>query len=76
MQYNRLGRSGLKVSELSYGSWVTFGKQLDVAGARACMRAAFEAGVNLGWPCTATSLNTSTERAFRTLPFGCLLSLF
>ncbi len=46
MQYNRLGRSGLRVSELSYGSWITFGKQLDVAGARACMRAAFEAGVN------------------------------
>ncbi len=46
MQYNRLGRSGLRVSELSYGSWVTFGKQLDVEGARACMRAARDAGVN------------------------------
>ena len=29
MEYRRLGKSGLKVSELSFGSWVTFGKQVD-----------------------------------------------
>ena len=29
MIYRRLGRSGLKVSELSFGSWVTYGNQLD-----------------------------------------------
>ena len=29
MEYRRLGRSGLKVSELSFGSWVTYGNQLD-----------------------------------------------
>lgn len=46
MRYNRLGRAGLKVSELSFGSWVTFGDQLDLAGAKACMRQAFELGVN------------------------------
>ena len=46
MQYRRLGRSGLKVSELSFGSWVTFGNQLDKNVARDCMTAAYEAGVN------------------------------
>jgi len=46
MRYNRLGRSGLKVSELSFGSWLTFGTALDAAGAAACMRRAFEQGVN------------------------------
>ena len=46
MNYRRLGRSGLKVGELSLGSWVTFGTQLDVSGAMALMRLAYEAGVN------------------------------
>jgi len=46
MQYRRLGQSGLKVSELSLGAWVTFGNQLDVRGAVQCMSAAREAGVN------------------------------
>lgn len=46
MQYRRLGRSGLKVSELSYGSWVTYGSQLDVRAARELMAAAYERGVN------------------------------
>ncbi len=46
MNYRRLGRSGLKVSELSFGSWVTYGNQMGVDTARACMAAAYEAGVN------------------------------
>ncbi len=46
MEYRRLGRSGLQVSVLSFGSWVTFGGQLDVERAAACMAAAREAGVN------------------------------
>jgi len=46
MQYRRLGRSGLKVSVLSFGSWVTFGPQLDTALATDCMAAAGESGVN------------------------------
>jgi voltage-dependent potassium channel beta subunit len=46
MNYRRLGRSGLQVSELSLGSWVTYGNQLDVRSARECMAAAFDAGVN------------------------------
>ncbi|MBI5507636.1 MAG: aldo/keto reductase [Deltaproteobacteria bacterium] len=46
MEYRRLGSAGLKVSALSFGSWVTFGSQLDVGKAAACMRAARDAGVN------------------------------
>ncbi len=46
MEYRRLGRSGLKVSALSFGSWVTFGPQLDSGLAADCMAAAWEAGVN------------------------------
>ncbi|HEX6237633.1 MAG TPA: aldo/keto reductase [Acidimicrobiales bacterium] len=46
MQYRRLGRSGLKVSVLSFGSWVTFGGQLDAGRARDCLAAAYDAGVN------------------------------
>ena len=46
MKYRRIGRSGLKVSALSFGSWVTFGPQLDVGLAADCMAAAREAGVN------------------------------
>jgi voltage-dependent potassium channel beta subunit len=46
VKFRRLGRSGLKVSELSFGSWVTFGTQLDVDGAKATIRKAHDLGVN------------------------------
>jgi len=46
MEYRRLGRSGLQVSVLSFGSWVSFGTQLDTDAALACMDAAQQAGVN------------------------------
>lgn len=46
MSYRRLGRSGLKVSVLSFGSWVSFGAQLDEGRATDCLAAAWEAGVN------------------------------
>ena len=46
MNYRRLGRAGLKVSELSFGSWVTYGNQVDTRLARELMGAAFDAGVN------------------------------
>lgn len=46
MQYRRLGRSGLQVSELSLGSWVTYHNQVDVAAAREMLAAARDAGVN------------------------------
>lgn len=46
MEYRFLGDTGLKVSALSYGSWVTFGTQIDVDHALACMDAAYQQGVN------------------------------
>ncbi len=46
MEYRRLGNTGLKLSVLSFGSWVTFHNQLGNDTARACMQAAWEAGVN------------------------------
>jgi voltage-dependent potassium channel beta subunit len=46
MEYRHLGRAGIQVSELSFGSWVTFGNQVDVKAAVDCMAAAYDAGVN------------------------------
>lgn len=46
MKYRHLGRSGLKVSALSYGSWVTFGDQIDTDLAAECMEVAYDHGVN------------------------------
>ncbi len=46
MEYRRLGRSGLKLSELSLGSWVTYHNQVDTAAAREMLAAAMDAGVN------------------------------
>ncbi len=46
MNYRRLGRSGLKISELSLGAWVTYGGQVGQDVAESCMAAAHEAGVN------------------------------
>lgn len=46
MKYRRLGTSGLQVSELSFGAWVTFGNQVGNEIARDCMRTAYEAGIN------------------------------
>lgn len=46
MEYRFLGKSGLKVSALSFGAWVTFGEQVDYQIAYDCMQAAHKAGVN------------------------------
>lgn len=46
MEYRRLGKSGLKLSELSFGAWVTFGSELDINGVRKCIRTAIDAGIN------------------------------
>ncbi len=46
MEYRRLGRSGLQVSVLSFGSWVSFGAQMDVDRALACLDAAYGGGIN------------------------------
>jgi aryl-alcohol dehydrogenase-like predicted oxidoreductase len=45
MQHRFLGNSGLKVSEISYGNWITHGSQIEDDDAHACVRAALESGV-------------------------------
>ncbi|PWA27982.1 hypothetical protein CTI12_AA627520 [Artemisia annua] len=46
MQYKNLGRSGLKVSQLSYGAWVSFGNQIDVKEAKTLLQTCRDHGVN------------------------------
>ena len=46
MQYRRLGRSGLRLSELSLGSWVTYHNQVDTSAAREMLAVAMDAGIN------------------------------
>lgn len=46
MEYRRLGRSGLQVSALSFGSWVTFGAQIGDDVAESCMKLAYDSGIN------------------------------
>jgi voltage-dependent potassium channel beta subunit len=46
MEYRRLGKSGLQVSALSFGSWVTFGAQVGDEVAEKCMKLAYDNGVN------------------------------
>lgn len=46
MEYRRLGKSGLQVSALSFGSWLTFGKQLTDDRSKELMYAAYDAGMN------------------------------
>ncbi len=46
MQYRRLGRSGVKVSAISLGSWITYGGTVAAEVATSCVRAALDAGIN------------------------------
>ncbi|MBL4735128.1 MAG: aldo/keto reductase, partial [Flavobacteriales bacterium] len=46
MEYRRLGRSGVQVSALSFGSWITFGKQVGNKIAKDCLALAYENGIN------------------------------
>jgi voltage-dependent potassium channel beta subunit len=46
MEYRKLGKSGLKVSALSLGSWVTFGKQVDMNDAKVLLQSAYDKGIN------------------------------
>ncbi len=46
MEYRRLGKSGLRVSEFSFGAWVTFGKQVGEDDAASIMGAAYDNGIN------------------------------
>jgi voltage-dependent potassium channel beta subunit len=46
MQYNKLGKAGIRISEISFGSWITFGKQMGFNEVKALMHAAVDHGVN------------------------------
>lgn len=46
MEYRRVGNSGLKVSEIAYGSWLTFANQVELEHAKEIIQRAFELGVN------------------------------
>jgi aryl-alcohol dehydrogenase-like predicted oxidoreductase len=45
MEYRRLGRSGLVISEIAYGNWITHGSQVEEDAARACVAAALDEGI-------------------------------
>ncbi|MFF4417310.1 aldo/keto reductase family protein [Streptosporangium sp. NPDC001559] len=45
MEFRHLGRSGLKVSEISYGNWITHGSQVEEDAAKECVRAALDEGI-------------------------------
>lgn len=46
MEYRKVGKWGLKISELSLGSWLTFGNQIDIGEARNAIREAYKNGIN------------------------------
>jgi len=46
MEYRRLGKAGIKLSALSLGAWITYGGQVGEDAAEACMKAAYDCGVN------------------------------
>src|SRR5215470_16700719 len=45
MEHRHLGRSGLKVSEIAYGNWITHGSQVEEDAAKACVAAALDEGI-------------------------------
>src|SRR3954467_2308014 len=45
MEFRHLGRSGMRISEISYGNWITHGSQVEEDQARACVRAALDSGI-------------------------------
>jgi len=45
MEYRKLGSSGMYISELAYGNWVTHGEQIDQDEATACVREALDLGI-------------------------------
>jgi aryl-alcohol dehydrogenase-like predicted oxidoreductase len=45
MEFRHLGRSGLVISEIAYGNWITHGSQVETETAHACVRAALDAGI-------------------------------
>jgi aryl-alcohol dehydrogenase-like predicted oxidoreductase len=64
MQYRQLGRSGLRVSEISLGSWLTYGASVDVASAAKIVATALDLGINL-FDTADVYANGAAEEALR-----------
>jgi aryl-alcohol dehydrogenase-like predicted oxidoreductase len=45
MEFRHLGKTGLMVSEIAYGNWLTHGSQVEAEAAHACVRAAIDVGI-------------------------------
>ncbi|HET6501209.1 MAG TPA: aldo/keto reductase family protein [Amycolatopsis sp.] len=60
MEFRRLGRSGLSISELAYGNWLTHGSQIEEEQAHACIKAALDAGIT-SFDTADTYANTAAE---------------
>ena len=60
MEFRYLGNSGLKISEISYGNWVTHGSQVEADQATECVRAALDAGITT-FDTADTYANTRAE---------------
>jgi len=56
MQYRRLGSTGMYVSEITYGNWITHGSQVDSDAAKTCVKAALDSGI--------TTFDTADSYAF------------
>jgi aryl-alcohol dehydrogenase-like predicted oxidoreductase len=67
MEFRFLGTSGLKVSAISYGNWVTHGSQVEADQATACVRAALEAGITTFD--TADTYANGAPRRFWAMPW-------
>ena len=63
MQYRFLGRSGLQVSAISLGGWLTYGGHVENENTFACMKAAYDSGVNF-FDCAEVSLLSKRMRQF------------
>lgn len=61
MEYRFLGRSGLQVSAISLGGWLTYGGHVDREGTFACMKAAYDSGVNF-FDCAEVYADGESER--------------
>src|SRR5699024_7886792 len=62
MRFRHLGRSGLKISEITYGNWLTHGSQVENETATRCVQAALDAGITT-FDTADTYANTRAEEA-------------
>ena len=61
MKFRFLGDTGVQVSELALGSWLTYGAAVGISQTRACVKAAFDLGINL--PATFTPTDAQNRRS-------------